>query len=277
MLHSSPPVDPASLVDLARYPIHRPGDARWQELVEHCRRMMKELGACELPGFVTPGATAAMAREADRLSPTAFHSTVVGNAYLEPTDGTLPPAHPKRWEDRTTVGVLAYDMIPRASLLRALYEWDPLMGFLAAALGEPRLHRYADPMGALNVAVMRPGDYLRWHFDQTDFVTSIALQSAEVGGDFEYVPNIRSRVDERFDRVGPLLFEGRGDIRRFPMVEGTLLLFMGRNSIHRVTEVGGARCRHVALLGFDTRPGVTSSDHLRKMRYGRTEAFEPPP
>ena len=59
-----------------------------------------------------------------------------------------------------------------------------------------RLYRYADPMGALNLAVMGEGERLHWHFDQTDFVTSIALRPSEAGGDFEYVPLIRSAIDE---------------------------------------------------------------------------------
>ena len=43
------------------------------------------------------------------------------------------------------------------------------------------LHRYADPCGALNLAVMGDGDELQWHFDQTDFVVSLAIQPAERG------------------------------------------------------------------------------------------------
>ena len=43
------------------------------------------------------------------------------------------------------------------------------------------IFRYADPFGALNLAVMGAGDQLQWHFDQTDFVVSLAIQSAESG------------------------------------------------------------------------------------------------
>ena len=35
---------------------------------------------------------------------------------------------------------------------------------------------------------MGQGDELQWHFDQTDFVVSLAIRDAEVGGDFEVVP-----------------------------------------------------------------------------------------
>ncbi len=52
-----------------------------------------------------------------------------------------------------------------------------------------------------NLAVMGDGDELQWHFDQTDFVVSLALQDADEGGDFEVAPRIRSGDDERYDDV----------------------------------------------------------------------------
>ena len=56
------------------------------------------------------------------------------------------------------------------------------MEFVRVLLGRERLFRYADPLGALNLAVMRDGDELAWHVDQTDFVVSLALQSSEACG-----------------------------------------------------------------------------------------------
>ena len=54
------------------------------------------------------------------------------------------------------------------------------------------------------------------------------------------------------------------------MDPGALVLFQGRYTIHRVTPIKGKALRLVALLGYDTKPGVVSSEHLRYMRYGRT-------
>ena len=136
------------------------------------------------------------------------------------------------------------------------------------------IFRYADPFGALNLAVMGEGDQLQWHFDQTDFVVSLAIQSAEAGGDFEVVPRIRSADDERYADVAAVL---AGDARRvetLPMTPGTLLIFEGRHSLHRVSPVAGAPLRHVGLLAYDTKPGTMGSDLLRADRYGRTEPFD---
>jgi hypothetical protein len=53
------------------------------------------------------------------------------------------------------------------------------------------------------------------------------------------------------------------------MHPGTMLLFEGRNSIHRVTPIAGRTTRLVALLAYDTKPGTRSSKGLQMARYGR--------
>ena len=160
--------------------------------------------------------------------------------------------------------------IPAESGIRALYEWDALRDFVAAALDKARLYPYADPLGALNLAVMEAGDELAWHFDQTDFVVSLALVPAAVGGDFEFAPRVRTADDECYQDVERVLHGDERRVRRLPMMPGTLLLFEGRYSLHRVTPIAGDRPRLVALLAYDTKPGTTSSELLRLVRYGRT-------
>ncbi len=102
-------------------------------------------------------------------------------------------------------------------LLRRLCEDQAMLELVECILGRSPLYRYADPLGALNVASMAAGD--------------------------------------RFVRT--------------PMTPGTLLVFAGRNSLHRVTPIGGDRRRDVALLAYDTRPDTDSSDLLKLIRYGR--------
>ena len=260
---------PANLIDLERYPILDLSSDATRELTRHCRDQLDRTGACELPGFLKPEAVAMLVREGDSLAALAYHSVVTGTPYLAAPDASLPEDHPRKFFEPTSVGVVAYDQFPPESALRRLFEWDPLMEFIAAALKKDRLYRYADPMGALNLAVMGEGERLHWHFDQTDFVTSIALRPSQAGGDFEYVPLIRSATDENYPRVQRLLEGSSEGVVRVPMHPGTLLLFEGRNSIHRVTPIGGGTTRLVALLAYDTKPGTRSSKGLQMARYGR--------
>jgi hypothetical protein len=161
--------------------------------------------------------------------------------------------------------------------LRRLYEWSSVTAFITAILNRGPVYPYADPFGALNLAVMEDGDQLQWHFDQTDFVVSLAIQSAGTGGDFEVAPRIRSGVAEHYEEVESVLAGDRSKVIALPMTPGTLLVFEGRYSLHRVAPIVGDRPRHVALLAYDTKPGTMGSELLRQVRYGRSEPFPDPP
>lgn len=243
-------------------------DLDWSS-VERGAAQLAATGACELPGFVRTEALPAFVEDARRLAPLAHRSGGPGTAYLELPDETCPPGHPRRWSAPYSVGAVAYDLFPADSPIRMLYEWDDLMELVAAVLGLPAIFRYADPLGALNLAVMTDGDELQWHFDQTDFVVSLALQDADEGGDFEVAPRIRDAGDEHFDEVARVLAGDRSRVVTLPMTPGTLLVFAGRHSLHRVSPIRGTTPRLVALLGYDTKPGTMSSDLLKAVRYGR--------
>ena len=83
------------------------------------------------------------------------------------------------------------------------------MELVSRILGRAPLYRYADPLGAMNLAVMHEGDALGWHFDQTDFVVSLAIQPSDAGGEFENVQRLRwtdgGGIDERYDTVARVL------------------------------------------------------------------------
>jgi hypothetical protein len=272
---SAPPPALAALIDFERYPVHDLAGSG-AVLAEGCRRALVETGSCLLEGFITPAGVARMAAEGMRVAPQAWRTSSRGTAYLAAPDESFPERHPKRRLQSTSVGAVAYDLIPPGDAIRLVYEWDGLMDWLALAIGCERVYRYADPLGGLNVAVMETGEHLLWHFDQTDFVVSILLQDCERGGDFEYVPHIRTADAANYDRVEQLLDGARDGIVTLDIEPGTMALFMGRYSIHRVTPVEGTMPRLIALLGYDTQPGVMSSDHLKMRRYGRTAPVPPP-
>jgi hypothetical protein len=261
---------PTAVIDLARYPVLALASPRGRELIETAHAELGRRGMAVLPGFLRADALPALVAECDALAKLGHFSEVHGTPYIDVPDLSLPEGHPRRTLGRTALSAVAYDRFPAASALRALYEWEPLLEFVSRLLGRERLFRYADPLGALNLAVMREGDELAWHFDQTDFVVSIALQSSERGGEFEVAPWIRSAQDERYDAVAKVL-AGCADagVSVIPMTPGTLMLFEGRCSLHRVSPIRGSRPRHVALLAYDTKPGTDSSPLLKRVRYGR--------
>lgn len=260
------------LVDRDRYPVDDLADPRTVALAGECRAALDRAGVAIVPGFLRPAAVVAMVEESHRLAAGAHHQDLAATPYLELPDDGWPADHPRLATGRSALTAIGYDEFPADSPLRALYEWDALMEFVALALGKDRLYRYDDDLGALNVAVMADGDELFWHFDQTDFVVSIALAPSDAGGDFECVSMLRAPDDENYDAVSRVLAgEAPELVTTVPMEPGTLMFFEGRASLHRVTPVEGPVSRSVALLAYDTRPGTCSSELLRLVRYGRAE------
>jgi hypothetical protein len=258
------------LVDRDRYPIDRPESAGYAAVVADGRAQLASKGAAILRGFVSPdGIERALAGAAPLVR--LAHRSEIGNGspYLELPESHWPDGHPRRAGGPTSLAATAYDRFPAGDPVRVLYESELVTDLVAAILDGPRLYHYDDALGALNLAVMQAGDQLWWHFDQTDFVVSLALQSSRSGGDFEYVPRIRTENDERYDDVAALLAGDEGAVVNLPMEPGTLVLFQGRYSIHRVTPIEGDVARLVALLAYDTKPGTCSSELLRAFRYGR--------
>lgn len=262
-----------AIVDLERYPLLDPAGVTGPALgpvVTAARSQLAALGAAELPGFVHREGVAALEADAVALEPLAHHSGGLGTAYLGLPDEAEPEDHPRRYLGPYGVGAVAYDQFPATSPLRALYEWAPLLAFVEAVLDRGTVHRYADPLGALNLATMGDGDELQWHFDQTDFVVSLAVRSSEGGGDFEVAPRVRRPDDERYDAVARVLAGDRTEVVTLPMTPGTLLVFEGRHSLHRVSPITGPVTRLVGLLGYDTAAGTNSSELLKLVRYGRS-------
>jgi len=223
-----------------------------------------------LRGFLTPQATASVAAEARATAPGAYFCDSTHNVYLEPDDGAFPPDHPRRRRLRTIVGSVAYDLLPPDSLLRRLYDWDNLIEFVRLVLDRPALYRLADPLGALSINVFRPGGRHAWHFDEAEYTTTIMLQEAEEGGHFEYLPHLRRPDGGEYDAIRRVLDGDERGVRRLPFTAGTLSIFAGRLSMHRVTEVLGSRLRLVAVLAFNGEPNVANSDEVRQLFWGRT-------
>ncbi len=257
--------DPAlDLIDTRRHDLADPA------LRAACLQQFRAEGICILPGFLRPEAVEALVLESDRLAPLAHRSATRATVHLAGADPSLPADDLRAIALDSSVEVVGYDLFPADSSLRALYESDTLLEFIGACLGVEELHRYADPFGALNLAIMRDGDRLGWHFDMTDFVVSIAIQSSVDGGEFENAARIRSAEDPNTAGIHSVLDGTDPDLVRIePMTPGTLMIFNGRWSLHRVDPIVGEVPRYVALLAYDTRPGTDSTDTLKLARYGR--------
>ncbi len=259
------------LIDLDRYPIRDLETEAARSLIERGRTELETLGALALPGFIRAEALSTLVAETTPLLPHNFIVERDHTVYFAPADDAFPPDHPRRRSVSSSKGGLSYDYIDRGSALNTLYTSDLLIGFVSALLGDLPLHRHADPLAACNINIIGAGQKLGWHFDRADFVTSLALQDPQDGGAFEFVPWLRSDDDEHYDAVAAVLDGERERVRRLDMPAGTLALFKGHHSLHRVTEVRGPQPRLVAVLSYVQEPGRLFQPWERELFYGHAE------
>jgi 2-oxoglutarate-Fe(II)-dependent oxygenase superfamily protein len=264
-----PPSTLAHAIDLGRYPIDDLDGPAGRALLSGCREELRALGACELEGFLRPEAVTAAVRSVAALQPLAFRTETTHNLEFSGREADLDADDPLRIQVRSAKGLVAYDQVPGGSPLRAVYESDVLTRFVGAALEVEPIYRQADEIGALNVMFYGDGDELGWHVDNADFVVTLMLQASSGGGAFEYAPMLRTPGDPNADGVRALLTGDRTHVRRLSPAPGTLALFRGRLSPHRVTPVSGPTPRINAVLSYAAEPDAILSASARRIFFGR--------
>ena len=168
-------------------------------------------------------------------------------------------------------GLIADDQIPDGSPLRAVYNDKSFRSFLCAVLGIDQVYPYADDLSSINVHFAAEGRELGWHFDNSSFAVTMLLRAPEGGGIFEYVADVRDADagDMAFERVDAIL-DGHVPVEQLHFACGDLVLFRGRNAIHRVTPTEGNVTRLLVVFAFNDQPGIGLSNSALSTFYGRT-------
>ena len=260
----------ASILDLARYPLHRPQSPIYRKLVARARRGLSLRGACVFEGFMRTSSVARTLEEVDPLQASAFVCGQPHNVYLVDPDPAYPPLHARNRLVRSEKAIIADDELPTTSPLRTIYEWDRFRAFVCDALQIDRLFPFADPLASVNINFYGAGQELGWHFDNSKFTVTIMLREAESGGAFEFAPNIRDDTGAEFGAVDQILNGSHARVAELKQRPGALVLFKGSRSLHRVTPSFGPRPRTIAILSYTSAPGVGLKEHTRRLFYGRT-------
>ena len=258
------------VIDLDRYPIDQPHCESWVSLVAECKSRLAGDGLFNLPGFVRSECIAASITDLQReLTSNAFSHTRRHNIYFKNTIDGLPASHPALTEFETSNRTLCADQLQNSFLMR-MYQWQPMIDFLCAVMDKPQLYTMDDPLAAVNVMGYSKGCALNWHFDRSEFTTTLLLQAPLGGGEFEYDTDLRSDTDPNYSGVADLL-KGERIPERLPQRQspGTLNVFKGKNTAHRVTPVKGNIDRIISVFSYFERPGVVFSDTDRVGFYGR--------
>lgn len=257
------------ILNLDDFPLDLPGSDGWAALVDQCRADLAADGMFNLPGLMK-GTVAAdtVSTMAPEFQENAFSHVRSHNIYFKNDIPGLAPDHPALRLCETSNRTLCADQIAGSALLR-LYEWPAFAQFLAATMHLPALHVMQDPLARVNVMSYGAGQALNWHFDRSEFTTTLLLQAPEQGGDFEYRSDLRTDDDPNYDGVARLLRGQDAGVKHITLAPGTLNVFKGKNTAHRVTPVAGGKARVIAVFSFYDRPGVVFSEEERIGFYGR--------
>ena len=252
----------AGIVDLERYPLSDPESPAAGALILTGRRRLAAEGVFTLPGFIRPAALAVMQDEAERLCPEAYRRIDRRNGFPSGMGEAT----------RISLGCVGHDQMGAASPMRRLFLWDGLTRFVSEVLERRPCHRSADPVASCMVTELTPGDELGWHFDANDGIVTLMLRSAGAGGAFEYLPNVRCRDDLPGLIEDTLAGECR-ELLELDAQPGTLTVFNGLQSMHRVAPVAAAPSRLMLIFSYDSEPGQEFSEEVRLRFFGRRRPF----
>lgn len=235
-----------------------------------CRNQLDRDGVLTLPDFLRQNAIDALVSEAESQKHLAFYTSAKHNVYLTKPDPALGDGHVFNRQITSSKGCITTDQIPPDSGLHMIYNAPIFRDFACAVLGEDRLYEYADPLSSVNVHFAEVGKELGWHFDNSSFAITLLLQAPKDGGAFEYVRDLRDadKGELNFDGVRAVL-DGDKQTRHLRMAPGTLVMFRGRNSMHRVTPTIGDICRILVVFAYNAEPDIALSESARMTFFGR--------
>lgn len=252
-------------LDTTRHPIHD------EAYVRECRERLDRDGALVLQQFAVPATIDEIVAQVAGREAEAFYAGTTHNVYLTPPDDALADDHPFNRQVESSKGLIADDEIPGDSPLREIYDDHSFRMFLCGVLGIGQIRPYADDLSSINVHFAAAGMELGWHFDNSSFAVTMLLRAAEGGARFEHVPAVRDADtgDMAFERVGRVLDRDE-PVDTLDFDPGDLVLFRGRNAMHRVTPTEGGTTRLPVVFAYNDQPGVALSDSALTTFHGRT-------
>jgi hypothetical protein len=235
-----------------------------------CKSMLDQDGVLVLKNFLLSDSIRSILEEAIQQERLAYYCVNEHNVYLEPFDDNYHKSHPRNRTVVSSKGCITDDQVPKGSALRALYDSKDFKEFLCSVLNEESLYKYDDNLSSINIHYAKTGQELGWHFDNSSFAITLLIQKPEAGGEFEYIRDFRNSKnnDNNYDQVLDLI-NGQCKPKKLAMENGSLVLFRGKDAIHRVTPTVGDRTRILSVLAYNSEPNVKLSETARMTFFGK--------
>ena len=257
----------SDLKKIINYNNHPLDDPKYVSL---CKKQIVDNSILVLKNFLTKDCLDELILEAKKLENKAFYCSQNHTILLGQYDKSLKLDDPLNIEVKSDKGCVPHDLLSKKSKLNIIYESSKFKKFLKDVLNLKYIYPYADPMSSINYNYYQNGQQLGWHFDNASFAITLMIQSADSGGQFEYVSKGRDFNKNLIDRSYiKKILDTSIKANRVNSEAGTLILFYGRNYLHRVTPVTSKKPRILVTLNYNEEEGTKLSENARLTFFGR--------
>jgi len=254
-----------TIIDFQRHPINDSNS-----YVRHCRSELKKNSILVLNNFLTKEALVKLQHEAQMLHDKAFYCSQNHNIFLTEKNIQLDDNHPCNIEIISNKGCVPHDLIPYDSYLRTTYNSAVFQNFIQSVLSLDKIYPYADTLSSINYNYYKKNQQLGWHFDNASFAVTLMIQRPTAGGNFQYIIDARDVEKDmiNFQLIDSVL-QNKHPVVELRGEEGTLILFYGRNYLHRVLPVTSKKNRILATLNYNLEKNIELSKNARLTFFGR--------
>ena len=253
------------IVNFSLHPITRSDD-----YLATCRNKLKNNSVLQLDNFLLPTSLRNIQDEASSLHSKAYYCSQNHTVLLNKKNSNLDFNDPCNVEVKSDKGCVPHDLIPTKSDLCNLYNSADFKRFLETVLGIDKIYPYKDTLSSINYNYYQNKQQLGWHFDNASFAITLMIQSPDKGGVFEYINKGRDYNSNFIDKdfIYSVLNEDV-KVKQLVVNPGTLVLFYGRNYLHRVTPVESIKPRILVTLNYNEEDNIKLSENARKTFFGR--------
>ncbi len=240
------------------------------DYINKCKYKISHESVLVLENFLTDECLNELIAEALKLQDKAFYCSQNHTIFLDKYDENIGDKDPLNIEVKSDKGCVPHDYLDSKSKLNILYDSQIFKNFLKKILNLNNLFPYADSLSSINYNYYQNKQQLGWHFDNASFAITLMIQASDTGGEFQYVNKGRnynkSYIDKNYIKK---ILDNSINPKTIKSKPGTLILFYGRNYLHRVTPVTSKKSRILVTLNYNEEEGRLLSENARLTFFGR--------
>ena len=241
-----------------------------KKYLDTCIQKLKTNSVLQLDNFLLPQSLKNIQSEADLLHPRAYYCSQSHTVLLNKKNSALDIDDPCNIEVKSNKGCVPHDLIPEGSDLCRLYNSIDFIKFLETVLCVDKIYPYKDTLSSINYNYYEKNQQLGWHFDNASFAITLMIRSPDEGGTFQYINKGRDYEKNFIDKnLIKSVLNDNYPVEHLTVNPGTLILFYGRNYLHRVTPVTSEKCRILVTLNYNLEEGIELSENARLTFFGR--------